>query len=114
MNKFVNFNLLIEAEKIRYQSDFSGSHWLCQVISKYESCITSYRIREAYENVLRIAIHCGISKAKETSEKYPDICGFPKYLDLKEEDSWNKTKKFVNENWDFHLLNRFGYRRDGD
>lgn len=112
--KNIDYNLLVQAEKIRYQSDFSSAHWLHQVISKYERGITFPKIREAYECVLRVAINGGIKKAIEHAKTYPRLLGFPDYLLLENNEKWGSTQDFILGDFDKHIWRRFHYLRQGD
>jgi hypothetical protein len=114
--KNINYDILIQAEKVRYQSDFSSAHWMHQVISNYMEMKPS-KLREAYEKVLRIAIKFGTKRALKEAEKYNKMKGFPgfpSYLLLDDYDEWKETQEAVLVNWEIHLKNRFGYFRDGD
>lgn len=116
MKNDINYDLLIQAEKVRYQSDFSSAHWLHQVICRYIE-MRSSKLRESYEKILRIAIKFGTKKSLKEAEKYNKISGFPgfpSYLFLGYNDEWKRTKEVIVADWDFHLKNRFGYLRDGD
>ncbi len=109
----IDYNLLIQAEKIRFQSDFSGAHWLNLVISKYSEDNMRPKIQEAFETVLRIAIKFGIKAAVAKIQEYPPFLGFPTYLQL-DNQNWSKTQNLILNNFETHLKNRFGYLRDGD
>lgn len=97
MKKNVNYDLLVRAEKIRFQSDFSSAHWLHQVISEYERGFQNKLRIEAFEKVLRTAINCGCKKAIELAQTYPDIAGFPNYIKLSNK-LWKKTAQAIT-NW---------------
>lgn len=115
-NKKINYNILIQAEKIRYQTDYSSAHWLHQIITSYQ-CMYPSKTRDAFEEILRIAINSGPKKALEKAKKYNKMSGFPgfpNFLNLDEDEEWNQTKNWVIQNWDFHLKNRFGYFKQGD
>jgi len=112
MKPKIDYSLLIQCEKIRYQSDFSSAHWLHQVISKYESGLRP-KVAETYEIILRTAIYSGVKNAIEKSKEYPLFLGFPSYIEL-DNSEWDKTKQWAADNMEFHLKNRFGYLRDGD
>lgn len=70
------------------------------------------KIAEAYETVLRVAIKFGCEAAIKKMKEYPKICGFSQYLNLQQEE-WPEIQKWVQNNFEFHLKNRFGYLRDG-
>jgi hypothetical protein len=112
--KNVDYTLLCQIERVRYQFDYSSAHWLHQVISMYERGIVNKLRLEAFEKVLRTAINCGVKKAVELSLTYPSIAGFPQYLKLKNYEEWKNTQDWVKNNLEFHLKNRFGYLRQGD
>lgn len=113
--KNVDYTLLFQVERIRYQSDYSSSHWLHQIISIYERGIVNKLRLEAFEKVLRTAINCGVKKSVELSLTYPSIAGFPQYLKLDNDgNEWKETQNWIEENWEFHLKNRFGYYKQGD
>lgn len=113
MKKNVDFNLLVEAEKARYKSDFSSAHWFHQVISTYERGIENPLRRDAFEKVIRCAIRSGLLKAIELANTFPDMAGFPSYINLASE-GWSDVQTWVNDNFEAHIRNRFGYMRDGD
>jgi hypothetical protein len=92
MKKNVDYNLLVQAERIRYQSDFSSAHWLHQVISDYERGIEVKIRREAFESVLRTAINLGCKAAIKLANTFPVYAGFPQYLKLSNQ-GWKKLLK---------------------
>lgn len=112
--KNVDYTLLCQVERVRYQSDFSAAHWLHQVISIYEQGIVNKLRREAFEKVLKTAVNCGLKKAIKLSLTYPSIAGFPQYLKLDGGAEWKETQNWVENNLELHLKNRFGYFRQGD
>lgn len=117
MKRDFDYNLLIKAEKVRYQSDFSSSHWLHQVICKYAEGMPVKLRRDAFETVLRIAINVGCKAAIEKSLEYPEAAGFPQYIDLSHSEingRWSEVKEEICNNFEWHLKNRFGYLRQGD
>ena len=113
MNPFIDYDLLVKAERIRFQSDFSSAHWLHQVLCQYELGISSQKRRETYETVLRVAINHGLKKAIDLANAYPKTAGFPQYLKL-EEENWRETCSSILENFGTHEFNRFKYVREGD
>lgn len=113
MKKNIDYNLLVEAEKARYNADYSSAHWFHQVISTYEQGIVNQTCREAYESVIRCAIKSGMKKAIELAETYPTIAGFPSYINLAS-DGWCDVQDWVKKNFEDHLRNRFGYLRNSD
>lgn len=114
MNKYIDYNLLINAEKIRFQSDFSSSHWLYQVLDIYQTGLSSELKRNAFEHVIRTAINYGCKKAIEISNTYPTEAGFPTFLNLDNIGNWDETCHWILDNFEEHTLNRFSYLRDGD
>ncbi len=113
MNKNIDYNLLVQAERIRFQSDFSSAHWLHQVISDYERGIRNKLRREAFETVLRVAISSGCKFAISKANTYPPIAGFPSYTKLSNR-GWKSVCKSILNNFDEHESNRFKYVKDGD
>lgn len=111
--KNVDYNLLVQAERIRFQSDFSAAHWLHQVLSRYEIGIKNQLRRNAFESVLRTAIHSGCSAAVKLAATYPAAAGFPTYLKLSN-PGWKKTAKEILNNFEQHEFNHFRYVREGD
>lgn len=115
MNKNVDINLLIAAEKIRHQTDYSSAHWFHQVLCVYETGISNKLRLEAFESVIRAAISSGVPKAIELAKTYPPIAGFPDYLFLGDNDEvWREHQKWAKCNSEILIKNRFGYLRDGD
>ena len=94
----IDYDLLIKTEKIRYQSDFSGAHWLLQVMAKYQE-LPECKMKDAYEKVLRIATKFGCKKALEKANEFNKTRGFPGFpifLNLENETvCWNKISKEV-------------------
>lgn len=113
MRKFVDYSLLVAAERVRFQSDFSSAHWLHQVISDYEQGMQNKLRREAFERVLRTAISSGCLAARKIAATYPDIAGFPTYLKLPG-NGWGRVKKSILDDFSKHERNRFHYVREGD
>jgi hypothetical protein len=111
--RHVNYNLIVAAERVRFQSDFSSAHWLHQVISMYERGMHNRLRREAFESVLRTAINVGCREARTLAESYPVYAGFPQYLRLPSK-RWKETQQAVLADFDQHTRNRFGYMREGD
>lgn len=108
-----DYNLLIKAEKIRFQSDFSSSHWLHQLLCKYEEQDMNKLRRDAFNKVLNCAINFGCKAAIKLSKEYPEAAGFPNFIKLKN-NNWNKTCNSILSNFDEHISNRFCYMRNGD
>lgn len=113
MVKNVDYNLLVQAERIRFRSDFSSSHWLFQVLSKYELGMTGVFRREAFESVIRSAINSGVRSAVKLAASFPDAAGFPDFLELGEPNNWEQTKLNITNNFSKHEFNRFKYVREG-
>lgn len=111
-NKKIDYDLLVQAEKVRYQSDFSSAHWLFQIICKYSE-IKPCKLRDAYEKILRIAVKFGCKEALTHSKTYPEFLNFPQFLNLPEV-GWDKTRKSILKNFDDYIQNRFSYLREGD
>lgn len=114
MRKNVDYNLLVQAERIRFHSDFSSAHWLHQVISMYELGIQNKLRLDAFERVLRCAIKFGVRTAVELSRTFPDVAGFPQYLRLAGGPQWKKTKRAILDDFQRHTQERFRYVREGD
>jgi len=112
--KNVDYNLLVQAERVRFQSDFSSAHWLHQVISRYEQGISSPLRRDAYEKVLRCAVKAGLRAAVKLAATFPPEAGFPQYLRLKGGPEWRKTRQAILNDFDRHKFNRFRYVREGN
>lgn len=113
MRKNVDYDLLVRAERIRFSSSFSCSHWLFQTISMYERGMTSKLRREAFESVLRCAINFGVPAAVKLSRTFPDAACFPDFLRLPSA-GWKETSKAILGDWKRHEMNRFKYVREGD
>lgn len=109
----IDYNLLVAAERIRFNSDFSSAHWLHQVISEYERGIANKLRNEAYEKALRTAINAGCKAAVKLARSYPEIAGFPSYLTLKG-GNWADTCEYINKNFKKHAEHRFSYLKRGD
>lgn len=109
----VDYGLLIEMERVRFQSDFSSSHWLFQVIEKYRQGMPSKLRRDAFEAVMRCAKNCGCRAAVELAGSYPPAAGFPGFLSLSNA-GWDETCRIVLGRFDQHIENRFRYRHEGD
>lgn len=113
--KDIDYKLIIDAEKVRYQSDFSCSHWLFQVIASYQE-MQPCKMRDAFESVLRVASKSGIKKALELAEdfnKKKGFPGFPQFLNLDGGEEWEKTKEAILKDWNLSLK-LMGYKPDGD
>lgn len=113
MRANVDYDLLVRAERVRFHSSFSCSHWLFQTISKYEQGMSSKLRREAFESVLRCAINFGATAAVKLARTYPEEAGFPNFLRLPSE-GWKETSKAILGDWERHEMNRFKYVREGD
>ena len=114
MKKDVDYNLLVQAERIRFQSDFSSAHWLHQLLSRYENGITNKLRRDAFESVLRAAINHSCTAAIKLANTFPKAAGFPEYINLTSDSNWDKTALQILNNFDKHISNRFRYAHDGD
>lgn len=114
MRKNVDYNLLVQAERIRFQSDFSSAHWLHQVLSMYEQGMKNERRRLAFEAVIRVAINFGCVAAKELMQTYPAAAGFPTPIPLEEPSNWKETQRRVLDHFRQHEFDRFRYVREGD
>lgn len=108
-----DYSLLVAAERVRFQSDFSSAHWLHQVISVYERHPQNPLRREAFEKVLRCAINAGVTAAVKLAATYPDVAGFPTYLKLSNR-GWKRTATAILNDFKQHEFQRFYYVRDGD
>jgi hypothetical protein len=114
MREFVDYNLLIAAERVRFQSDYSSGHWLHQVLGKYEQGMPIKIRRDAFEAVLRCCINAGCEAGILLAQTFPPAVGFPQYVKLEANDNWKRTCNLVLENFERHKFNRFRYVVDGD
>ena len=113
MRKHIDYNLLVQAERVRFQSEFSSAHWLHQVLSIYEQGLASQLRREAYEKVIHCAITSGCKAAIALARTYPAAARFPQYMWLEDAPDWKDTQQAVLSNFPEHESNRFKYVRDG-